>query len=335
MQKNVTIASLAKELGLSQSAVSKALNDYPDISPETKQLVRSKADELGYSPNMIARNLAKRTSNFVGFVIDDMASIYGEMFKSLNTVARRHGLNLILYETNRDPSIETACIQSLIDIMAMGIVVAPVSENIDQIEKITRNRVPVVYLGEKVFKDTVNYVCSYSAVGTELAMRHLISKGHRRIAMLCDQKSSVSQSRKIQTYQDFMRSIWQQEQVFYADAQNCHMTDAGYQLGKKLLASRAGYTALLAANDQLAIGVMGALKEAGIRIPEQIAVTGCDGIDVSALPLIGLTTVAQPRMKTAEIIIDILRRHAANPDTAAEHHLIKPELIIRNSTSLR
>jgi LacI family transcriptional regulator len=131
-----------------------------------------------------------------------------------------------------------------------------------------------------------------------------------------------------------MRSIWQQEQIFYADTQNSHMIDAGHQLGKRLSASSASYTALLASNDQLAIGAMGALKEAGIRIPEQMAVTGYDGIDASALPLISLTTAAQPRMKTAEIIIDILRRHAANPDAAAEQHLIKPELIIRNSTSL-
>ena len=75
MRKTVTLAALAKELGLSESAVSKALNDYPDISPETKKLVRGKADELGYSPNLLARNLAKKTSNFVGIVIRDVSSI--------------------------------------------------------------------------------------------------------------------------------------------------------------------------------------------------------------------------------------------------------------------
>lgn len=335
MHKKVTIATLAKELGLSESAVSKALNDYPDIGPETKKLVRSKADELGYSPNMMARNLAKRTSNFVGVVISDMSSVYGEMFKSLNLVARQHGLNLILYDTNNDPAIEKACVQNLIDTMAMGIVIVPVSENIDQIQKMTRNRVPVVYLGGKVRDDSVNYVCPDDEKGTELAMRYLIGLGHRRIAMLCNHEPSVSQEKKIEVYRELMRSIWQKEQVFYSDAIENGLSEAGYRLGKRILASGVEFTALIATEDLLAIGALGALKEARIRVPEQVAVVGYDGIDASALPPIGLTTVAQPRMRMAEMVLDILRRHAAAPASAPEHYQIKPELIARGSTLIR
>jgi len=335
MSKKVTMATLAKELGLSESAVSKALNGYSDISPETKRIVRSKADELGYSPNILARNLAKKTSNFVGVVIRDMSSIYGEMFKSLNTVARRHGLNLILYDTNNDPSIEAACIQNLIDTMAMGIVIVPVSENIDQIQRMTRNRVPVVYLGEKVRDNAANYVCSDDVVGTELALRHLIERGHRRIAMLCDHRTSEAQGRKIQVYQEMMRSIWQKEQIFYSDASDCDLAEAGYRLGKRLLASGAEFTGLIAVKDLLAIGVLGALKEARIKVPEQVSIVGYDGIDACALPLIGLTTMSQPRMKMAEKIIDILRRQAIQPTSSPEWYLAKPELIIRNSTTVR
>lgn len=335
MRKTVTMAILAKELGLSESAVSKALNGYPDISPETKKLVRSKADELGYSPNMMARNLAKKTSNFVGVVIRDVSSIYGEMFKSLNTVARRYGLNLILYDTNNDPAIEAACIQNLMDSMAMGIVVVPVSENIEQIRKMTRNRVPVVYLGGKVRDDSVNCVCSDSAIGTELALRHLVEQGHRRIVMLCDHKTSNSRSRKMQMYQELMHSIGQEEQILYSDAAEYDMAEAGYRLGKRLLVSGMEFTALFVVKDLLAIGVIGALNEAGIKVPEQVSVVGYDGIDASALPLVGLTTVSQPRMEMAEAIIDILRRHAEEPTSAPEHYLAKPELIIRNSTFVR
>ena len=115
MQKPVTMRMLAKELGLSLSAVSKALNDYPDIGPETKALVLNKAAELGYSPNILARNLARKTSDFVGVVIRDITSIYGEMFKSLNAAARQYGLHLILYDTDNDRAVEKQCIQNLID----------------------------------------------------------------------------------------------------------------------------------------------------------------------------------------------------------------------------
>lgn len=333
MGKTITMAALAKELGLSESAVSKALNDYPDISPETKKLVRGKADELGYSPNLLARNLAKKTSNFVGIVIRDVSSIYGEMFKSLNAVARRSNLNLILYDTSQSRSIENACVQNLIDSMAMGIVVVPVSEDISQIRKMTRNHVPVVYLGGKVRVDSVNYVCSDSTAGAETALRHLVGQGHRKIVMLCDGKTSNSRSRKMAVYQKMMRRLGEEEQILYSDAAESDLVAAGYRLGKELLASGKAFTAVFAVKDTLAIGALSALKEAGVRVPEQVSVIGYDGIDASALPLIGLTTVAQPRMEMAEKVIDILRRHAEEPAAPPEHWLAQPGLIIRGSTA--
>ena len=333
MRKSITMAALARELGLSESAVSKALNDYPDISPETKQLVRSKADELGYSPNILARNLAKKTSNFVGVVIRDVSSIYGEMFKSLNAVARRSGLNLILYDTNNDRSIERDCVQNLIDTMALGIVVVPVTEDISPIRRMTKNRVPVVYLGGKVRLDAVNYVCSDSAAGTESALIHLIGLGHRQIVMLCDSKTSHSRSRKMAVYRQAMRCLGQEERILFSSEADSDLAEAGYKLGRQLIASGAPFTALFAVKDTLAIGAISALRETGRRVPEDVSVVGYDGIDASSLPLIGLTTIAQPRMEMAERIIDILRRHAETPAAPPEHCLAKPELIIRESTA--
>ncbi len=332
MRKTVTLAALAKELGLSESAVSKALNDYPDISPETKKLVRGKADELGYSPNLLARNLAKKTSNFVGVVIRDVSSIYGEMFKSLNAVARRRGLHLILYDTNNDPLIERDCVQNLIDTMAMGIVVVPVSEDISGIRKMTKNRVPVVYLGGKVRTDSVNYVCSDSSAGTQTALRHLIGLGHRKIVMLCDHKVSNSRSRKTAMYRQMIREIGERERILISGGEE-DLTEAGCRLGRRLLSSGEEFTALFAVKDMLAVGALSALKEAGISVPGRVSVVGYDGTDASALPLIGLTTIAQPRMEMAEKILDILCRKAEDPSAAPEHYLARPELIIRGSTA--
>lgn len=335
MGKTVTISALAKELGLSESAVSKALNDYPDISPDTKKLVRLKAEEMGYSPNLMARNLAKKTSNFVGVVIRDASSIYGEMFKSLSIVARRCGLNLILYDTNNDRAIERECVQNLIDTMAMGIVVVPVSEDVAPIRRMTRNRVPVVYLGGKVRSDSTNYVSSDSAAGAEIALRHLISLGHRKIVMLCDSKESNSRSRKKAVYQKIMRELGQEERILYSSEAESDMAAAGYALGKQLLAEGKAFTAFFAVKDLLAIGAVSALKEADVGVPQEVSAVGYDGLDASGLPLIHLTTVAQPRMEMAEKVIDILRRHAEDPTAPPEHWLAKPELMIRGSTAAR
>ena len=163
---------MAKELGLSESAVSKALNDYPDISPATKKLVREQAEALGYSPNLLARNLARKTTNFVGIVIRDVSSIYGEMYKSLTVAARHRGLHPILYDTGNDSGLEQESIRNLLDTKAMGIILVPVAEDPDMIRRKTRNKVPVVFLGSKVRSSEVNYVCTDTAAGTELALRH-------------------------------------------------------------------------------------------------------------------------------------------------------------------
>ena len=335
MGRTVTIATLARELGLSQSAVSKALNDYPDIGPDTKKLVLSKAEEMGYSPNMMARNLAKKTSNFIGVVIRDVSSIYGEMFKSLNTVSWHHGLNLILYDTGNNLDTERRCIQNLIDTMAMGIIVAPVSEDVAQIRRMTRGRVPVVYLGGKVRVDSVNYVCTDSVSGTEIAMRHLIGLGHRKIVMLCDHKMSDSRSRKISTYRKLMAEVGEEGRILHSDGSAGDLTEAGYRLCRQMIDSGERFTAVFAVKDMLAIGALGALKDAGVRVPEEVSVVGYDGIDAAGLPLIGLTTVAQPRQEMAEAIMDILLRHAEEPSLAPEHFLAKPELMLRSSTRAR
>ena len=329
----MTIRTLANELGLSVSAVSKALNDYPDIGAETKALVRHKAEELGYTPNILARNLAKKTSPFVGVVIRDISSVYGEMFKSLSDVARQYGLHLILYDTDNDPAVEKWCVQNLIDSMAMGIVVVPVSEDVGEIRAMAGGRVPVVFLGGKVRDSSANYVCADSRAGTEMAMRHLIGLGHERIAMVFDHKSSSSRSTKLEVYRRIMRELGQEERVYYGSDEDTDIMMSGYVQGRRILASGADVTAVFTVKDMMAIGLVKAFREAGRHVPGDISVVGYDGIDAAALPMIELTTVAQPRLEMAEHIIDILQRHALDPAAAPEHWLAQPELIIRSSSS--
>ena len=334
MQKPVTMRTLAKELGLSLSAVSKALNDYPDIGPETKALVLSKAAELGYTPNLLARSLARKTSNFLGVVIRDSSSVYGEMFKSLSEVARRYDLHLILYDTNNDPTLEKWCIQNLIDSMAMGIVVTPVSEDVSCIVEMTRGRVPVVFLGGKVTDSSVSYVCSDSEAGTEMALSHLIQMGHERIAMICDHKKSASRSAKIAVYQRMMGRIGQPQRIWFGSEADGGIMASGYEQTKRMIAAGEEVSAIFAVKDKMAIGVIQALMEAGIHVPGQMSVVGYDGIDAAALPMVGLTSVTQPRMEMAEAVIDILCRHAENPDLPPEHVRVTPVLAVRTSSAV-
>ena len=333
MKKAVTIGMLAKELGLSVSAVSKALNDYPDIGPETKALVQRRAAELGYSPNLMARGLARQTSRFVGVVIRDVSDVYGEMFKSLSRVARKSDLQLILYDTDNDPAVEKKCVQNLIDSMALGIIIAPVSEDPEGLLSLTRGRVPLVFLGGRVRRGDVNGVCTDSGAGMEMALDHLFGLGHRRIALLCDHKRSGSRSSRLEAYHRVMRERGLDEKILYGSGGETDEIAAGRALGRRLLAEEAPVTAALAVKDRMAIGVMDAFREAGKRVPEDLSVIGYDGIDAAALPMIGLSTVAQPREELAGRVIDILRRHAADPSAAPEHCLVRPQLVLRGTVA--
>ena len=332
MQKAVTIRTLARELGLSVSAVSKALNDYPDIGTETKALVHAKAQELGYTPNVLARNLAKKTSSFVGIVLRDSSSVYGECFKQLSEVAFRHDLNLILYDTSFSRTLERQCVKNLIDTMAMGVIVVPVSEDAAQIVKMTRDRLPVVFLGGRVRDNSCNYVCADSGRGAELALRHLIGLGHRRIALALDGKKSDSRSRKLDVYRRLMQELGEQPRVYYCGRKDTGLAEAGYQLGQRILAGGDGVTAIFAVKDQMAFGIIQAIRDAGLRVPEDISVVGYDGMNAAALPMIRLTTVACPRQPMSEMILRILLNHAENLQLPPEHEILEPELIVRGTT---
>lgn len=332
MARTVTMKDVADALGLSLSAVSKSMNDYPDIGPETKALVQAKAAEMRYKPNLLARNLAKQTSSFVGVVIRDIDSIYGEMYKPLCDLARAKDMHLILYDTNNDRNVEKKCVQNLINTMARGIVIAPVSEDEAFLSNLTKDRIPVVFLGSKVTASSVNYVCSDFGSGARMALEHLIQLGHRRIAMICDYKISASRSKRLSVYRQVMHELGEKDRIFTSSENGMSNLEAGYQLGKQLLASNEGITAVFVVKDMMAIGVMQAIKEAGKRVPEDIAVIGCDGINAAALPMINLTSVAQPRLEMAEQILNILDRHAEDPSLPAEHYSAQPQLIIRNST---
>ena len=276
--------------------------------------------------NMGARDLRADTEEEFAFSVDCIR-------RGAEEYARRCDLHLILYDTNNDTDVEKWCVQNLIDSMVMGLVVTPVSEDVSGIVEMARGRVPLVFLGGKVTDAAVNCVCSDSTAGTEMALRHLIAGGHRRIAMVCDHKKSSSRSSKLAVYRRMMGEIGEPERVFYSSEADGDIMQAGYCQGRRLLGSGENVTAVFVVKDVMALGVIQALTEAGVKVPEQISVIGYDGIDAAALPMVHLTTVAQPRMEMAEKIIDILRRHAEDPDAAPEHYQAMPELVVRGSSA--
>lgn len=328
MQKHVTIKTIAAELGLSLSAVSKALNDYPDISYETKKLISDKALELGYTPNLFAVNLVKNTSNSLGVILRDANTVYGEMIKPLSNVARQQKLNIILADSNRNIDEENKCLQTMVELRVKAIIIAPVNDDYKRINSIVADRVPIIFLGKAMAKSSICYVAVDSKAETLLAMRYLFDKGHRNIALIGDARQSNSTKIKVSTYMEFMESQNLQPCVYMDTDQTHSLIDSGYFETKKMLSEKKNITAILSIKDDVAVGVLKALKEEEKRVPKDISVIGCDGSIVSGNPLIELTTVGWNTEEVSEKIISLI---TSQPARFSEPYLAKPYLIERKS----
>ncbi|MCR4675964.1 MAG: LacI family transcriptional regulator [Sphaerochaetaceae bacterium] len=329
---HVTIKTIAREMGLSISAVSKALNNYPDINENTKEAVIQKALEMGYSPNMIARNLVKSTSNSIGVVVRDTSTIYGELLKPLSEAALKKNLTIVMGDSNRSKERELSHIKSMMASRVMGLIIAPVDSDVTEIEKTISSGFPVVYLGGHVSKPRRNQVMVDSEHGVKLAIDYLYSLGHRNIALVTDAKSTESTKLKIDSYIKEMEKHNLNPAIFTDTTDDGNLVAAGYRQIERIFQTNEKYTALFAVKDMLAAGLMQALKDRNISVPDDISVIGYDGADVSSYPMINLTTIATPKEKIAELLVDIILTQA-NGETYREprQYFTEPVLVQRSS----
>ncbi len=330
MQKTVTIKTIADALGLSMSGVSKALNDYPDINEETKKLVIEKAIELGYTPNLNARNLAKSTSNTIGVIVKDTETTYGELIKDLSRVAESRGLNLLIADSDRSREIEISHVKSMMESRVKGIIIVPVSADISEIKKVVKFKVPIIFLGGWVTSSKENVVAQDNALGTNMAMDYLFRLGHRKIAYITDKIRSNTNQVKLDGYKARMAQAGLEAATFVDEEAN--LIEAGARQAARMLDSGEAFTAVLASKDLVAIGAMNEIRSRGLRIPEDISVIGFGGSEASSLPMIDLTTIAQPKKDLAESLIRIMVSLAeVGHDALPQHYFAKPILIERKS----
>ena len=333
MAATVTMKTLAAELGLSLSTISKALNDYPDVGRETRSMVLKAARQMGYMPNQMARNLAKRTNNTVGVIIPDIAtSIYGEIFRSIGEAARNNGVNLFLCDTQRSEELERSYVRNLLETQVMGIIIAPNSDRISHISELTRGRVPVVYVGGKVEDPREHFVSSGNLEGGKMAVDYLCSLGHQNIVMLSDNSVSPANRKRMAGYARQMRSHGLKPRIVVNRKPGRDILASGYQMMKQLI--RDGLpTAVFAVKDMLAVGMLQALSEAGLHVPEDLSIVGYDDSFVSALPMINLTTLAQPKRGMGEMAMEILLELSRGRAAEKFHRYLQPALVKRGSCS--
>jgi LacI family transcriptional regulator len=333
-----TMKRIAGELGVSITTVSKVLNNHDDISQATRARVLAKVEELGYRPNAVARSLTLRRTHTLGIVIPDlMHSFFVEIVAGIEPIASKRGYGLLLCSSGEDPEKERAELQMLRGRQVDGIVLASAqgSANAELLLQLRRLGIGLVMIDRD---DYTGVPCHRVLTDDEqvgaLATTHLADHGRRAIAHIGGPQI-VHAKRREKGWRDALRARGIKPAADWIVRAGFMEAD-GYGAMKRLLAVRPRIDAVFAANDPAAIGAMKAVWEAGLRVPDDIAVVGAGDIAHGDLLRVPLTTVSWSRTElgrhAADLLLDRLEEPADDPPRRV---ILPPTLVVRESCGAR
>lgn len=329
----VTIKDIAREAGVSASTVSRAINNSGRIDAQTKERVEQIIKTLGYSPNTAAQSLkTQRTRNIVLIVPDITNPFYSNLAKELQILVKSNNYILTLFNTNENLSEEMCAIASAKEIFAGGIVFASVAEQRCVVEALLGLGIPSVLLNSYAACE-LDCVHGVNKLGTYIAAKHLLEAGHRRIAFIGGTRGTrVATSRKEGYVQALTEAgIPIDESLLFEMG---FSEDVGYKGAKYLSTISPLPTAICCANDIIAIGVLSALHEMKISVPDQVSVTGMDDIIYSRISSPPLTSVTNDSKEFARESFRLLfERIENNEDIPPREIIIGRQLVERESVA--
>lgn len=337
-KKRVSIKDVARAAGVAYSTVSRALNDNPRISKETRDRIHRLAEEMGYTANAVAKSLQMRQTDTVGFVVTSLDDpFFPDIVKGAENVARTAGLSVFLSVSYNKPEIEMEAIETFHRRRVDGILMASSRVGTNYVDRLARINVPVVLIQNEAEEghDFLHSVVTDDLVGAQLAVRHLLELGHERIGYIGVSDRRRSNSLRFEGYRKALTEagIAQNEAWIRIASLDAIRHDGDVEVGKTLGAQLldAGVTAIFCYNDMIAVGVIKMCREQGEEIPGKCSVVGFDDIDIAQHIVPSLTTVHVPKHKLGQtgmnMLLDLL------DDESVDDQILAPTLIERNSTA--
>lgn len=330
--KKLTIRDIAEEAGLSISTVSRVLNGKAEeyrIGKDSQERVREVAKKLNYVPNQFAANLKSGKSNTIALIVPSLHNpFFAEIASRINSEIRKHGYLTIIEDTDENPEIEKKDLQQLMARNIEGLIIVPCGNQWQPIQDLYQQGMPVVCVDRYYENLKISYVSTDNFEGAYLAARHFLDCGHRKIACIQGVRESITNKLRVHGFRDALKAAGIQDpRVVGSD----FTTKNGYQETKKLLRQNDKPTAIFALSNTIAMGSMKALRESGLRIPEDISLITFDDhpyLDFLATPL---TCISQPIKQISKLAVRSLFTTLKDADHTPEHILLKPEIRIRNS----
>ncbi|MDW7681829.1 MAG: LacI family DNA-binding transcriptional regulator [bacterium] len=335
----ITITDVARVAKVSKASVSAVINNKPTVSPKTREKILKVIKKLNYRPNEVARSLSSRKTKSFGLVIKEIDNPYfARVMKGVFDVCCELGYTVLLGSSELSPAQEFQSIETLTNQRVDGLIISPLQgadSDFSYLSDLIHDHYPLVMLGE-VKNYTTSFVDVDNVNAAHQAVSYLIKLGHTEIAYFSGPAYSVHSFDRLQGYQqahiDHNLPI---HKDFIIEVGS--YIENGFQAGKKLF-SRQSKTpsAVFCYNDLVAIGLINALIESNINVPDQVSVIGFDDIDICGSIKIPLTTIHVPAYEIGRKASELLIRQIQNSDQLLNEKIIlKTRLVERNSCTKR
>ena len=329
--KYITLKMVAEKAGVSVNTASRAINNKPDINLKTKKRVLQIAKELGYIRNAAAVALRTKKTRTIGVVIADNSNpFYAEVLNGIEVAAREKNYHIILANTQRDYRKEEEAINLLRAKRVDGLLIAPVQDRADDIKKLIEANIPFVIIGRDFENIEVDAVYNDEVKGGFLATEYLIKKGHKRIALIDGFLYKSPAKGRLEGYKKALNKYKISLDESLISVGDINIED-GYERTKQMLEKELNFTAIFAYNDMMAFGSMQAIKEKGLRIPEDIGLVGYDDIPFSSLMNPALTTIKLKKQELGVESVKLLFSRINGGRKKTKKVMLDVELIVRKT----
>lgn len=328
----ITVRDIARELGITAMTVSRALNDRPDISVETKQKVVETAQRLGYVQSALGRGLASGFAKAVGCIPTTLTDPFmGRILEGIEERAQEDGFALIITTSQPEPQRQLAAINMFGAYRVAGVIVMCSRVEKLYLANLAGLNTPVIVVNDESSSPHAHSVRVDDRTVAQLAVSHLLDLGHRRIAHITVADEMASGRIRFEGYRQTLSEFglsYEPAFVVYTD----NSEEGGAKAARQLLTLQSGPTAVFCYNDRTAIGALAAFQQAGLTLPQDMSVVGVDNTQAAAWVSPSLTTVRQPARQMGRVAMEMVLELLAE-QTGRKEVIIPGELIVRHSSA--
>jgi LacI family transcriptional regulator len=326
-----TIRQVAERAGVSVATVSRVLNGNGYVGKETERRIRQAMEELNFEPNALARGLAGKKMHIISLVLPDITNpFFPELARAVEDVCRQHRFTLFLCNSDDQWQREKEYIEALKRRNTAGIIFATQSLVSADIQNLIDAQIPVIVLDRVIDRSACSVIRVNNMKGAEIGVRHLLEVGCRKIAHVYGPPEISTAKERMIGYEESVKAFpWYSPSLMVP---GYFTFEGGIQAVDVLLARHPDVDGIFCGNDMMAIGVLKALQRRGIRVPEQIAVCGFDGIKMSEIVEPELTTVAQPIYRMGSLAANALIRQIKGEPLRSQVYEMEVTLLARQST---